>query len=104
MKLLFALLLTSTAAMTAQEPRTIAEAALAAWNDADATQLNAVAHPEFRARCRDARIIHAYVENSPEKKKSLSARQTSRSSHCCAKPSDQSFLGAIPALSTTMFT
>jgi hypothetical protein len=64
-------ILAASFAVAAQEPRAVAEEALAAWRVGDATRLNAVAHPELKKRCRDARIVLFYVEDKEEKKKAL---------------------------------
>jgi hypothetical protein len=64
---------TATVTVAAQEPPAVAAEALAAWRAGDAKRLNAVAHPEFMKRCRDARIVLFYVEAKPEKKKALAA-------------------------------
>jgi hypothetical protein len=55
----------------AQAPRSVAEEALAAWRAGDAKRLDAVAHPEFKKRCRDARIVLFDVDRKEEKKKVL---------------------------------
>ena len=67
----FVLLLIVSPAIAAQEPRGVAEEALAAWRAGNAKRLDAVAHPELKKRCRDARIVQFYVEGKEEKKKAL---------------------------------
>ncbi len=66
-----ALFLFVSAALIAQEPRTIAEEALAAWRAGDAKRLDAIAHPELKKRLREARIVLFYVEDKPAKKKTV---------------------------------
>ncbi|MEO5958153.1 MAG: hypothetical protein ABIR80_03480 [Opitutaceae bacterium] len=44
---------------------------MAAWRACDAKRLDAVAHPELKKRCRDARIVQFYVEDKEEKKRAL---------------------------------
>jgi len=61
------ILLSSSVALAAQEPRSVAEAALAAWDTHDARGLSAVAHPELVRRIRDGRLIQFYVANRPSK-------------------------------------
>lgn len=66
-------LLTMSMALSAQEPRAVAEEALAAWRATDAKRLDAVAHPELKKRCRTARIVQFYIEGKDEKKKILAS-------------------------------
>jgi hypothetical protein len=54
-------LLTFGAGLRAQYPEMTASAALAAWARADGAALEALAHPELKRRCRDARIIREYL-------------------------------------------
>jgi hypothetical protein len=58
-----------TTAVTATEPREVAEEAIAAWAARDAKRLDAVAHPELKKRCRTARLTQFYIESKAEKKK-----------------------------------
>jgi hypothetical protein len=61
----------TSVAMAVQEPRFVAEEALAAWHAADAKRLDAIAHPEFKKRCRDGRLTNFYVEDKESKKQKL---------------------------------
>jgi hypothetical protein len=63
--------LVTCAAVAAQAPRAVAEAAIAAWTARDAKSLDALAHPELKKRCREARIIEFYLGKKPEKKQVL---------------------------------
>lgn len=65
------LFLTTSVILAAQEPRAVAEEALAAWRAGDAKRLDTVAHPELKKRIRDARLVAFYVEGKDEKKKLL---------------------------------
>jgi hypothetical protein len=57
--LLFAFV--ASVAFATDEPRTIAESALAAWTARDGKALDAVSHPEFKAKCRHARVFESPV-------------------------------------------
>lgn len=67
------LLVIASVSVAAQEPRAVAEEALAAWRAGDAKRLDAIAHPEFKKRCREARVMYSYLEEKPEKKKVLAS-------------------------------
>jgi len=54
--------------VAAQEPRLVAEAALAAWAAEDAKTLDEVAHPEFKKHCRLSPVVASYVSDKAEKK------------------------------------
>jgi len=64
-------ILSACVAFAAQEPRAVAEEAMTAWRSGDAKRLNAVAHPELKKRCREARIVQFHLEDKVEKKKML---------------------------------
>ncbi len=51
----------ASSALASGEPRTVAEAALAAFSARDAKALAAVAHPELKRRLRQARILQFYA-------------------------------------------
>ncbi len=72
-RILVIFVLTLSTALAAQEPRAVAEEALAAWRETDAKRLDAIAHPELKKRSRDARIVQFYVEGKEEKKKLLAS-------------------------------
>jgi hypothetical protein len=68
-----AFLVSASTVFAAQEPRSIAEDAMAAWRAGDAKHLGAIAHPELMRRCRTARIVEFYVDGKDDKKKALAA-------------------------------
>lgn len=69
----FFLLLSLAVAHAADDPRRVAEEALAAWHAADGKRLDAVAHPELKRRCRDARILRFYAEGKEDQQRILTS-------------------------------
>ena len=62
-----ALLLAFSVPVAAQEPRTVAEAALSAWTSHDAQRFLPLAHPELLQRLRHARLLQFYIAGKKDK-------------------------------------
>jgi hypothetical protein len=67
----FFYILSAASLVAAGDPRAVAERAIGAWRDGNANILDAISHPELKARFRHARIVEFYVEDKPEKRKRL---------------------------------
>src|SRR5579871_5866373 len=70
-RIVFIFLFIVSAAYAANEPRIVAESAVAAWEARDGVALSAISHPEFKARCRKASVFESPVLDDTLKRQTL---------------------------------